>query len=108
MLETKAPETTSTETGADVQTPEQIAAAQTAGAVKPDVSAQAKEVSPAKSLMDEAVSKETEAEAAESKRLLETPKDKLSAEDQVKRDELIKANEEKAKAEKENVVPEKK
>lgn len=60
-----------------------------------------------KSLMDEVTDETKIAEEAESKRLLETPDDKLSAEDLPKKQELLKAKAEAEKIAKENVVPEK-
>lgn len=57
-----------------------------------------------KSLLDEASAEEKEQTVAEEKRLLETPDDKLSEEDKVKKADLVKAKDEAAKA---KVVPEK-
>lgn len=59
------------------------------------------------SLLDAATAEEKQAQEAENKRLLETPDDKLSDDDKVKKAEVVKAKEAADKAVKDNVVPEK-
>lgn len=96
-----------TQTGAEAQTTgvvegqtqEQIDAAKAA-----EVTTTEKEN---KSLMDEVTDDAKVAKEAEEKRLLETPDDKLSAEDLPKKQELVKAKAEAEKLAKENIVPEK-
>ena len=59
------------------------------------------------SLMDGAIGSEKEVQATEEKRLLDTPDEKLSAEDLPKKQELLKVKAEAEKLAKANVVPEK-
>ena len=70
--------------------------------VKTETTATSQELE-SKSLMDDAISTDKAAQAAEEKRILTSPDDKLSEEDKVKKMDLVKAQE----ALKQNVVPEK-
>ena len=79
-----------------VETPAVAAPVVEAAAAKEDIS-----------LMDGAVSKEKAVIEAENKRILEADEKTLSAEDKVKKVEIVKAKEEAEKAAKANVVPDK-
>ena len=61
----------------------------------------------ATSLMDEAAAEEKQTQEVENKRLLETPDDKLSDDDKIKKTEVVKAKEVADKAARKNIIPEK-